>query len=307
MKPVPDTPQAGVAIMAVAMMIAPFMDMFAKLLTDTMSPGAIAAGRFAMQTLILLPVVLIARQWSRPAWLHVLGGCLLALGLLSLVAALAHMPLANALAIFFVEPLILTLMSALILGERLGWRRLSAVTAGLVGALVVIRPNWAAFGPAAVYPLVTAFCFAGYLIVTRVMTRRGGRLALQFWVGAFAALSLLGAVAVGSRLGTPALAVTWPGGREWLILVSVGLLAAITHQMIVHAFARAEAGLLAPLQYIEIISATLIGWFVFDDFPDILTWSGTGIIIGAGLYVIHRERRLARRHALRIASTGEPP
>ena len=307
MKSIPDTPQAGIALMATAMMFAPLMDMFAKLLTDTMAPGSIAAGRFVMQSVILLPLVFVARQWVRPDPLHALAGCLLGTGLVLLTAALKHMPLPNVIAIFFVEPLILTLMSAYILGEGLGWRRLSAVTAGLLGALVVIRPNWEAFGPAAVYPVLTAFCFASYLIVTRVMTRRGGLLALQFWTGAFAALALAGAVALGNALGAPALALTWPGEREMVILVCMGLLAAVAHQMLVNAFARAEAGVLAPLQYLEIISATLIGWFVFGDFPDALTWLGTAIIIVAGLYVIHRERQLALRHAARIASRGERP
>jgi S-adenosylmethionine uptake transporter len=77
----------------------------------------------------------------------------------------------------------------------------------------------------------------------------------------------------------------------------MGLLAALSHQMINNAFARAEAGVLAPLQYLEIFSATLIGLFFFGDFPDRLTWAGTAIIIGAGIYVFHRERRLARRPA----------
>ena len=133
MKPVPDTPQAGIVLMAIAMMFAPMMDMFAKLLTETMSAGSIAAGRFAMQSVILLPLVLLARQWRRPGPLHLLGGCFLGAGLVALNAALKYMPLPNVIAIFFVEPLILTLMSAYILGEGLGWRRLSAVSAGLVG------------------------------------------------------------------------------------------------------------------------------------------------------------------------------
>jgi len=295
MKPIPDTPQAGVAIMAGAMFIAPFMDLFAKLLTETMSPGAIGLGRFLAQSAILLPFVVLARQWGRPGPLHLLAGGFLGLALLAINAALKHMPIANVLAIFFVEPLILTLMSAYLLGEGLGWRRLSAVFAGLVGAVIVIRPNWAAFGPAAVYPLVTAFCFASYLLITRIMTRRGGKLALQFWIGVFAAASLALATAVGDHLGAEALRLKWPDTREVGLLAAMGLIAAISHQMIAHAFARAEAGALAPLQYLEIISAVLIGLLVFGDFPDRLTWLGTAIIIGAGTYVFHRERQLARR------------
>lgn len=297
MKPVPDTPQAGVALMAGAMLFAPFMDMFAKLLTETMSPGAIGLGRFLAQSLILLPFVLALGQWRRPSWLHLLAGCFLGAALLSITAALKHMPIPNALAIFFVEPLILTLMSAAILGEKLGWRRLAAVTVGLVGTLIVIRPNWAAFGPAAVYPLITAVCFAGYLLITRVMTQQGGRVALQFWIGVFAMAALAVVTLIGDHFGAPALVLSWPGQWELLLLACMGLLAAVSHQLIANAFARAEAGALAPLQYLEIFSAVLIGWFVFADFPDRLTWAGTAIIIGAGIYVFYRERQLARRLA----------
>ena len=295
MKPIPDTPQAGVALMAGAMVFAPFMDMFAKLLTETMSPGAIGLGRFAAQSLILLPFVLAMGQWRRPSWLHLLAGCVLGAALLSITAALKHMPIPNALAIFFVEPLILTLMSAAILGEKLGWRRLAAVTVGLIGALIVIRPNWAAFGPAAAYPLITAFCFASFLLITRVMTQQGGRVALQFWIGVFAMGALAVVTLIGDHFGAPALVLSWPGQWELLLLACMGLLAAVSHQLIANAFARAEAGALAPLQYLEIFSAVLIGWFVFADFPDRLTWAGTAIIIGAGIYVFYRERQLARR------------
>ncbi len=280
--------------MAAAMVVAPFMDMFAKLLTDTMSAGAIGAGRFLAQSVILLPFVLITRQWCRPALPHLLAGVLLGIALLAIIEALKYMPIANALAIFFVEPLILTLMSAYLLGEGLGWRRLLAVAAGLAGALIVIRPNWQAFGPAAVYPLITAFCFASYMLITRVMTQRGGRIALQFWIGVFAALALSIAVVIGDRLAMPALALTWPSAADLTLIAAIGLLAAISHQMIAHALARAEAGVLAPLQYLEIISAVMIGWFAFGDFPDRLTWLGTVIIVGAGVYVFHRERQLAR-------------
>jgi drug/metabolite transporter (DMT)-like permease len=296
-KAIPNTPQAGVTLMASAMIFAPFMDMFAKLLTETMSPGAIGLWRFMAQSLILLPFMLAMKQWGRPTWMHLLAGIFLGVALLAINAALKHMPIPNAIAIFFVEPLILTLMSAVILGESLGWRRLSAVSVGLVGALVVIRPNWEAFGPAAIYPLITAVCFASYLLITRVMTQKGSRVALQFWIGVFAMLALALATAIGHPLGVPVLTLSWPGQRELMLLACMGVLAAISHQMIANAFARAEAGALAPLQYLEIISAVLIGWFVFHDFPDRWTWVGTVIIISSGIYVFYRERQLARRAA----------
>ena len=299
MRPVPMTSEAGVAIMAAAMLIAPFMDAMAKLATEAVSPGETALGRFAAQSVFLLPVVILSGQWRRPGWVHVAAGGLLGTALLFITAALEVMPVANTLAIFFVEPLILTLLSAAFLGERLGWRRLSAVGAGLVGAMVVIRPNWAAFGLASVYPLVTAVAFACFLLIMRRMSPRGGRIALQFWIGVFAMLGLGGAGVLGSAAGIAPLALSWPPLWAVGLMAAMGAISGISHQMLSAAFARAEAGVLAPLQYLEIISATFIGWAVWNDFPDRLTWAGTAIIVAAGVYVFRRERQLARLAAAR--------
>lgn len=284
----PDTPATGVAIMTAAMIIAPLMDMFSKLLSQSMSPGQITVGRFLVQTLLLLPLVLVWRQWRLPGRLHLVAGGLLGFGLLSINTALQTMPVANVIAIFFVEPLILTLLSAAILGERLGAWRLGAVLLGLVGALVVIRPNWAAYGVAAILPVVTATCFAFYLLITRVLAPRGGPLAMQFWIGIFAMLSQLGVVLIGAQAGIAMFALAWPGAWEIGLLIGMGSVAALSHQLLTQAFARAEAGLLAPLQYLEILSAVAIGWWVFGDIPDWLTACGTAIIIAAGMMVFRR-------------------
>jgi len=293
MRPLADTPQTGLVILTVAFLIAPGMDVFAKLLTVTHSPGMVAMGRFMIQTALMLPLVMLAGQWSAPRAGHWLAGLFLAMALLTINAAFVVMPIVNALAIFFVEPLVLTLLSAVVLGERFGWRRLVAVLIGLVGALVVIRPNWAAYGPSAVLPLVTALCFASYLLVTKVMAAGRNKLALQFWTGVSASLVLLIANSAGEAAALPALSLALPGGREVLLFLGMGALAVVSHQMIVHGLARVDASLAAPMQYLEIVSATLFGWWVFADFPDPLTWLGTAIIITSGLYVFHRERKLA--------------
>ncbi|MEL6266815.1 MAG: DMT family transporter [Pseudomonadota bacterium] len=292
----------AVAVMSLAMLLAPGMDVLAKLATDTVSPAVAALGRFAAQTAILVPLVLIAGQTGRPGWLHLAGGMCLATALFCITAAVAVMPVANAIAIFFVEPLILTLISVPLLGERIGWRRVAAVLTGLGGAVVVLRPNLAAYGPEAALPLGAAVAFALYLVVTRVLSLRGQRLAMQLWTGAVAAGVLAVLVLVANALMGPAapgvLAATPPDGRVLGLMLAMGVLACLTHQMLAFAFSRAEAGALAPLQYLEIISATLLGWLVFGDFPDAMTWLGTAIIIGAGLYVLERERQQARVTAL---------
>jgi drug/metabolite transporter (DMT)-like permease len=283
----------GVGLMTGAMLIAPGLDVIAKLLLDRLTPAQVAAGRFLMQTLVLAPILLQAGAARRPAAGHAVAGLCLGGALVCLNHALTVMPVANAIAIFFVEPLILTLLAALVLGERIGWRRVAAIAVGLLGALVVLRPNVAAYGPAALFPLGTAILFAFYMLVTRAMsrTRRGGA-ALQFWSGAFAALGLVVfATAEGALSEAPRIGVFALDGREWALFALLGLLAALTHRLIVLALTRIEAGIAAPFQYLEIVSATLLGWLVFGDFPDALTWAGTAIIVGAGLYVFHRTRR----------------
>lgn len=272
------------------MLLLPLLDVFAKLLTQTMTPGAVGFYRLLTQSVILLPLVLVARQWGRPSRMHFLAGCFLGSALVCMNVALKHMPIANALAIFFVEPLILTLLSGWLLGEGIGWRRLLAVGAGLVGALLVIRPNWEAFGVAALFPLIAAFCYAGYLLVTRVMTQEGSRLSLQFWIGVSSTLVLFAANAIGWWFGAVALGLSWPGPYELYLIVAMGACAALCHVMISHALARAEAGTLAPLQYLEIISATAFGWLIFADFPDWITWIGASIIVCSGIYVFYREQ-----------------
>jgi len=287
----------GMALMVGAMILVPGLDTLAKLLVERLSPAQVAAGRFLMQSLILLPILLVVAPIGPPTRLHLLAGTLLGLALLCLNTALTVLPVATAIAIFFVEPLILTLLAALLLGERLGWRRLGAVGVGLIGAMMVLRPNLAAYGAAAAWPLATAVLFAGYMLTTRVMTRRGSRLALQFWLGAVAAL-VLSLAAGGAALADPGGGVLlWPTGREMALFAAMGLLAALAHGMIIAAVARVEAGVVAPFQYLEILSATALGWLVFGDFPDAATWAGTGLIVSAGVYVFHRERQLARRAA----------
>jgi len=295
--PAPARPEAvaGMSLMIGAMLMAPGLDTIAKVLMDRLSPAQVGAGRFLAQTVVLLPVILLARQWGRPTRLHALAGLFLGFALLTLNLALRQMPVPNAIAIFFVEPLILTLLGAAVLGETLGWRRLTAVGVGLIGALIVLRPNVAAYGPAAVWPLATAALFACYMLTTRVMSQRGGRIALQFWTGAFAALALSLAAGVTAAVTPQGDVLLMPTGREFGLFALVGCGAAVVHGMIVGALSRIEAGVVAPFQYFEIISATLLGWLVFGDFPDRVTWAGTALIIAAGVYVFHRERRLNRR------------
>ena len=287
------TPRAGLILATIAFLVAPGMDVFAKLLTETLSPGMIVIGRFAAQTVWMLPLVMLAGQFIRPRPGHVAAGFFLAFALLTINAALAVMPIANAIAIFFVEPLILTLLSALILGERIGWRRVMAVLVGLIGAMVVIRPNFEEYGVTALLPLATAWFFACYILVTRVMSQQGDRFALQFWTGVAAMIVMLAASGISHATPLPEIVLAVPDVYETMLFVAMDAFAVVSHQLIVNALARTEASVVAPMQYLEIISATIFGWWIFGDFPDLLTWVGAGIIIASGVYVFHRERQVS--------------
>lgn len=284
--------QTGLLVITVAFLIAPGMDVFAKLLTQTISPGQTALGRFLIQSVLLIPLLALFGQWSRPRLGHWVAGAFLAVALLCFNAALQVMPIANAIAIFFVEPLILTVLSALILKEQIGWRRILAVLAGLMGAMIVIRPNLAAYGLPALLPLGTALFFAGYVIVNRVMTLGGQLLALQFWAGVGSTVVLGVACLWGHQAGIAPLALDWPTQSEAWLFLGLGVMAVCTHQMIVVALSMLPASVFAPMQYLEIVSATLFGWWIFGEFPDLLTWTGTAIIVAAGAYVFHRERKV---------------
>ncbi|MEM1346354.1 MAG: EamA family transporter, partial [Pseudomonadota bacterium] len=150
----------GMALMVAAMVVAPGLDVVAKLLMARLSPLDVGFGRFLAQTLVLLPLALALRQWCAPRRSHLLAGLCLGGALLCLNLALREMPVANTLAIFFVEPLILTVLAALVLGERHGQRRLAAMLVGLCGVGLVLRPNLGAYGWAACWPLGAAFLFA---------------------------------------------------------------------------------------------------------------------------------------------------
>jgi S-adenosylmethionine uptake transporter len=287
----------GMLIMAVAVLTLPGLDAFAKLAAESVPVGEIAWFRFIFQTLVLLPFVLWRhRGWPRVHRLpvHALRGALMALATLLFFAALARMPMAEAIAIFFVEPLILTLFSALFLGETVGWRRVAAILVGFAGALLVIRPSYAAFGTAALLPLGTAVCFAGYLALSRSLSRDGDALTMQFTTGVVGGIVMTMALVAGWAVDITVLNPVVPDGNALVLMVGMGVVATTGHLLLTQAFRFAPAGILAPFQYLEIISATALGYLVFGDLPDDLTVIGVTIIVGSGLYIFHRERMNAR-------------
>lgn len=290
--------RSGMAIMVLAVTIVPIGDALSKSLTSQLSSFEIAFWRFGFQLAVLALVLLLLRRRleTGPWGLILLGGATSAITLSALIGAFVTMPIATAIAIFFIEPLVLTVLSALLLGERTGWRRYLAVAVGLFGVLVVIRPSWDIFGWASLLPVAAALAFALNAITMRKLSAHMSSVSIQFWFTAVALVLLGVGLTVFGRfelVSADGLDLSGP----WAQFLLMGALSAFTFFLFTEAFRRTAASTLAPFQYLEIVGATVVGYVAFGDFPDFWTWVGTGIILAAGLYVFHRERQTSGRRA----------
>lgn len=277
-----------------AMLVLPAMDIIAKYLSASMASGQVAWSRFLFQSILLLPFALAMKnQWHTSPWYHhAARGFLIAAATLFFFTSLIKLPVADALAIFFVEPLILTLLSPFFLGEKVGWRRLSAVAAGFLGALLIIKPGADVFGIYALLPLAASVCFAFYLILTRKLALKTSPVIIQFFTGLSGLVLLTGVLTTGTLVDVPLITFTTPTSSQWLLMGSLGAIGCAAHLMVVYAFSLASATSLAPFQYFEILGATVLGWYVFNDIPSATTWLGIAIIVSSGIYVMLRENSL---------------
>ena len=287
----------GVGFMLLGMSIVPVMDAIAKVLGEDISPVQITWGRFVFQFLFMGAAILLtldasALRSQRPL-IHSVRGILLAVATTFFFFSLLYLPLATAISIFFVQPMILTLLSALVLGERIGWHRRIAVCTGFLGAVLIIRPGSDSFALASLLPLAAATFFASYVALTRSVANVDHPLTMQFASAVGAAIIMSVALVVGETSGVPMFQPSMPNLSQFGLMAAIGLIAAVGHLLVVIAINRAPASLLAPFSYAEIISATILGYMVFNDWPDNYTWIGISVIVASGLYVWFRERHSA--------------
>jgi len=286
---------SAMVMMIAAMLMLPGIDAIAKWLSGSVSSGQVTWSRFFFQIILMSPLLLKTRgPWFTPSLaLHAARGSLIAFATLFFFSGLAYLPLADAIAIFFIEPLLVTLLSALFFKEAIHWRRISAISLGFVGALIIIRPTFSEVGFAALYPVAAAFCFSFYIVLTRKLVRHEDPIRLQFFAGIFGCLVMSIALSYGTAQGVLILTAAWPTTDHWMLLGALGLIATVCHLLVVYAYRLASIGILAPFQYVEIIGATILGLVIFDEFPDTVTWIGVAIIVCSGMYVFHREAKLA--------------
>ena len=289
----------GLVLMFLSVMVSPIIDIFAKLAIATVPSAEITAGRFAVQALCMLPIVIWRRSFTDFSWrqslFHAIRGAIITVSMISFITTLKYMAVADAIAIFFVEPIILTILGGIFLKETIGWRRYTACGVGFFGAMLIIQPSFQEVGYVALLPVVSAFCIAIFVLMTRVLSHREDPWSMQFqmsiWGLLFCAILLYFSRGTGSDVFDPVM----PEGRAWFYLVGVGATAATSGILGVYAYRAAPASTLAPLQYFEIVSATIFAWLVFGDFPDAIKWLGIMIIMASGFYILWRERRFASK------------
>ena len=292
-----DRPFRGIALILASTVFLGTSDVTAKYLSATLPSIEIAWIRFVAFALIMVPAMLpgsplYALHTDRRG-LQLMRGVALLGSSLFFISGLRFLPIAEASATGFVSPLFVTALSILFLSERVGVRRWLATAVGLIGVLIILRPGSGAFHPAAVFPLVSALAWACTLIMTRMMSGRDRAITTMTY-------SSIAGVCVLSAL-VPFVWVT-PSWHDILFGIFIGIASTAGQWIVVLAFRYADASVLAPFSYTQLLWVSILGFVIFGEIPDIWTVVGAVFIVASGLYTAHRERV---RH-LQLSVQAEP-
>lgn len=292
----PDRPLAGIVLMLGFCVLAPVHDASAKLLGDTIPVVQLVAIRYAIQAALLAPLAARSparlRMSLRNLGLAALRTALHVVAICAMFLSLVYLPIAEAVAIAFVMPFLMLLLGRFVLDEEIGARRMAACAVGFAGTLMVVQPSFAAFGAAALLPLVVAVAFALFMLVTRAVAKHVDPVSLQFTGGVMAAAVLVPALLLLDGSGIAHLDPVMPAGTDWPLLALLGVSGTAAHLLMTWSLRLAPSATLAPMQYLEIPVATLLGWAVFGDLPNGIAALGIAVTLAAGLYVVMRERAL---------------
>jgi len=266
-------------------MFLPIMDGFAKYLSADLPILQITWARYFFTVIFTLPIMFFFFKrhlvWSDKPILQILRGLILLSANICFFYSISIISLAKALTLAFIAPLIVTAFSPVFLGEKVGFRRWTAVTIGFIGSLVVIRPGFLELNFASLAALCTGFLYGFYLIITRKLSSSDNPL-----------LTLLFTGLVGAILLSLIIPFYWvkPSLNQWSLMAGIGVFACIGHLFLILSLKYADASKLAPLGYTEIIPNILIGYYFFSEIPDKWTYLGLFIIVLSGLYISRREQ-----------------
>jgi len=265
--------------------ILPFMDTIAKYLSSDLSFFQITWARYFFTVFFTLPFMFFFFRknltWTTQPKLQIFRGLTLLFANVLFFYSISVISMAKALTLAFVAPLITTALSPFFLGEKVGFKRWSAVIVGFIGSLIVIRPGFIEFNLASVAALGTGFFYGIYLIITRKLHRSDSPL-----------LTLLLTGVVGFVVASFLVPVVWinPTFNQWSLLALMGIFACLGHLFLILSLKYADASKLAPFGYFEIVTNIILGYYFFSDFPDFWMWIGLLIIISSGIYITIRER-----------------
>ncbi|WP_448042206.1 DMT family transporter [Bradyrhizobium liaoningense] len=294
-----DHPFRGIALILLSTVFLGCSDVTAKYLAASLPSIEITWIRFLTFTLLFTPVMLpasplYAMRTKRPG-LQVMRGAALLGSSLFFITGLGFLPIAEASATGFVAPLFVTALSIVFLGEKVGMRRWLATALGLIGVLIILRPGTSAFHPAAFFPLVSAACWAGTLILTRMMSGREAVVTTM-------AYSSLTGLAILTAL-VPFVWVT-PSWTAIALGIFIGVASTAGQWIVVLAYRYGDASVLAPFSYTQLLWVSILGFFIFGEVPDVWTITGAAFIVASGLYIAHRER--VRRAQLLVLEERSP-
>jgi len=267
-----------------AWIMLPIMDGFAKYLSSTIPVLQITWSRYFFTVVIALPIMLIFFRknfkWTEQPKLQLIRGLLLFCANILFFYSISVISLAKALTLAFIAPLIVTILSPIFLGEKVGIRRWAAVIVGFIGSLIVLRPGFVEINLASIAALGTGVLYGFYLIVTKKLHKSDHPL-----------LTLLLTGVVGGIIGSMIVPSVWvqPTITEWYMMFAIGFFASIGHLFLILSLKYADASKLAPFGYFEIITNIIIGYYFFSHFPDKWTFIGLFIIISSGIYILRRE------------------
>ena len=294
-----DRPFRGIALILASTVFLGASDVTAKYLSATLPSIEIAWIRFLVFALIMVPAMVprspvYSLRTGQPG-LQLLRGAALLSSSLFFISGLRFLPIAEASATGFVSPLFVTALSILFLGERVGLRRWLATAVGLIGVMIILRPGTSAFHPAAFFPLVSALGWACTLIMTRMMSGREHASTIMTYS------SIAGVIILTALVPFVWVVPTW---HDILFGILIGIASTAGQWIVVLAFRYADASVLAPFSYSQLLWVSILGFWVFGEVPDVWTITGAVFIVASGLYTAHRER--LRRSQLLVQAELSP-
>ncbi len=289
----------GIALMVGAVATFSCLDSTAKYLNHYMDTLQVVwaryTGAFILALLVSNPINRPGLMLTRRPWLQIGRSALLFGSTVLNFVALRWLQLDEALSILFATPFLVAVLSGPILGEWIGWRRWIAILVGFSGVLLVTRPGFGGIHPAALLSVLSAICYALYTISTRILARTDSNQTTLFYTNL-----------VGAAVMIPIVPFVWTTPHDPLIIglmTVAGAFASVGHYMLIAAHRRAPASTLAPFIYAQLISVLILGYFVFGNLPTAWTLAGAAIVVGSGLYILNRERKVG----VQTTQTTLPP